>query len=252
VPNKQHPTSSTPADLEVIMSRLPAALCLAAFATLAAAAAEAKSEERDVPPFTAVHTSAGIRAIVVIGPKKPLLVEGSDETVARIETRVEDGHLYIGFKKNSWGNWTNHDPRVTVTAPELRELSASGGARIEGDLAKNPKVEELVVEVSGGGEAALTNLDSKKLDASASGGATLDFTGRAEELRLELSGGAQLHGKGLAVKDLRISGSGGAVAKLSATGEARGSLSGGSVLHLRGGAKSHVKTSGGSEVDSDE
>jgi hypothetical protein len=226
----------------------------AACALLFAAAAHAKTEEREVPPFTAVHIAGGLQATVEIGPRKALRLEASEQTLARIETTVEDGQLRVGFKRGnwSWGNWNSGDVRITVTTPELREVSASGGSQVRGALAANPKGDEFVVEVSGGGEAHLTGLDARRLDAQASGGATLDLAGRTDELRVELSGGAVLKGKALVTRDLRISGSGGAVATVQATGEARGSLSGGSQLHLKGGARSRVKTSGGSEVDGDE
>ncbi len=234
----------------------PAPLACAASALLCAAGAQAKTEEREVPAFTAVHLASGIKGTIEIGPRKALRLEASEETLARIETVVEDGQLRVGFKRTSgWGgNWNSGDVRVTVTTPELREVSASGGAEVTAALASNPRGDELVVEVSGGGEAHLTGIDTKRLEAQASGGARLELSGRTDELRLGLSGGAVLKGKKLTTRDLRISGSGGAVATLQATGEARGSLSGGSQLHLtgRGGAKSRVKTSGGSEVDGDE
>lgn len=230
-----------------------AATCAAACALLFAAGAQAKTEEREVAPFTAVHISAGIKGTIEIGPRKALRLEASEETLARIETVVEDGQLRVGFKRSGWGgNWNSGDVRVTVTTPEVREVSASGGAEVSAALSSNPRGDEFVVEVSGGGEAHLTGLDTKRLEAQASGGARLELSGRAEELRLGLSGGAVLKGKNLVVRDLRISGSGGAVATVQASGEARGSLSGGSELHLRGGAKSRVKTSGGSEVDGDD
>jgi hypothetical protein len=224
----------------------------AACALLCAAAAHAKTEEREVPPFTAVHIASGLQATIEIGPRKALRLEASEQTLARIETTVEDGQLRVGFKRGNWGTWTSGDVRITVTTPELREVSASGGSQVHGALASNPKGDEFVVEVSGGGEAHLTGLDARRLEASASGGATLDLAGRTDELRVELSGGAVLKGKNLVARDLRISGSGGAVATVQATGEARGTLSGCSQLHLKGGAKSRVKTSGGSEVDGDE
>lgn len=230
-----------------------AALALALFAA-GIPEAQAKSEEREVGPFTGVHVASGIRALVEIGPRRPLKLEGSEEALARVEVKIEDGQLHIGYKRSrGWSSWGNDgDVRVTITTSEVRELSASGGAQIRAALSSNPRGDEFLIEVSGGGEAHVTGLETKRLEASGSGGAVLELSGRTEELRLDLSGGSVCKGKALQTRDLRISGSGGAVATVQASGEAKGSLSGGSQLHLKGGAKSRVRTSGGSDVEGDE
>lgn len=221
---------------------------LAALALLLSSAAVARTEDRDVPQFDAVHISAGMRARVVIGPHKPVHVEGDDESLQRLELVVRDGELTARYKEGSWLHG-ERALRLTIQTPALRAVAASGGSIVEAELTRS---DQSGVHASGGSEIHLRGVDAGRLSMHGSGGAVLTIEGRADEVELHLSGGSQLHGRDLQVKDLDIEGSGGSQAELKASGRIRGGLSGGSQLHARGGGRANVRTSGGSEVDVDD
>ena len=228
--------------------RVSVALLLASL--LFAAGASAKSEDREVPAFTAVHVASGIRATVELGPRKPIHLEADAEVLDKLEVIVEDGTLKVGFKR-SWRegwHWDGGEVRVSIQTPELRSVGASGGSYVKATLTRSDDCE---IDVSGGSEVHLTGVDAKRLELRGSGGGTLEIAGRADELDLQLSGGTVLKGKALEVRDVRVLGSGGSVASVRATGQLRGSLSGGSELRCSGGGASgaRVRTSGGSSVD---
>lgn len=223
-------------------------LSLACFAGAAAqASGPSQKETREVAAFESVEVSAGIHARVSIGARK-VEVEANDDVMSLVETKVEDGRLLIRFKRNS-RVWDIGGVTVTVQAPSLRGLEASGGATIQARLAR---AEKLGIQVSGGGEVKVEEIDVAQLDASGSGGATMELSGKADALRLEFSGGSRLKGKNLSTKTARVSGSGGCTARFRASESVKGEISGGCELHVLGNAAVSVATSGGSSVDKDE
>jgi hypothetical protein len=215
---------------------------------LLSTAALARSEDRDVPQFDAVHISSGMRANITIGPRRPVHIEGDDEALSRLELVVEDGELTARFKEGSWMGG-EHSVRLTIQTPQLRGVGASGGSIIKAEFSRGDRAE---AQASGGSEIHARGVDAARLSAQASGGSIVELSGRADAFDLQLSGGSQLHGRDLSVRDLDVQGSGGSEAELSASGKIHGGLSGGSQLHARGGAHVRVSTSGGSQVDVDD
>jgi len=211
---------------------------------LLSAGALAKSEDRELPQFNAVHVSSGMHATIAIGPKKPVHLEADAETLARIETAVEDGELSVRFKTGAAHD--ESEVSIAIQTPELRAVGASGGSVVKAEMTRADRSE---LHASGGSEIHARGVDAGKLELHGSGGAVLTVAGKADSLELRLSGGSRLHGRDLAVKDLEVQGSGGSQADLRASGKIRGGLSGGSQLHASGGGQAKVSTSGGSEVD---
>ena len=211
---------------------------------LISAGAWARTEDRSVGDFAAVHVCCGIAAQIEIGPRRPVHVEGDDAALEALETVIEDGALQVRFKEGTRLRGEHH-VKVTVQTPELRELAVSGGSAVRAAFTRGDRSE---IHASGGSELTVRGIDAARLQIHASGGSVLDVQGSADALELHMSGGSQLHGRDLSVRDVDIEGSGGSQANLKATGNVRGGLSGGSQLHARGAAKTRVSTSGGSEV----
>jgi hypothetical protein len=215
---------------------------------LLSSAAMARSEDRDVPQFDAVHISSGMHADIAIGPRRPVHIETDDESLARLVLEVEDGELKVHFKEGTWLHG-DHQVKLTIQTPALRAVGASGGSIVKAEMTRADKSG---VEASGGSEIHVRGVDAGSLGMQASGGSILTVSGSADSLDLQLSGGSQLHGRDLIVRDLEVEGSGGSQADLRASGKIHGGLSGGSQLHARGGARAHVSTTGGSEVNVDD
>ena len=169
--------------------RVSVAVILASL--LSAAGASAKSEDREVPAFNSVQVSAGIRATIELGPRKPVHLEADPEVLDRLEVVVEDGTLKVGFKR-SWRegwHWDNGEVRVSIQTPELRSVGASGGAYVKAVLTRSDETE---IDVSGGSEVHLTGVDARRLELHGSGGGTLDVAGRASSARVRTSGGSSI------------------------------------------------------------
>jgi hypothetical protein len=220
---------------------------VALVAALVSTAAVARGEDRDVPAFSAVHISAGMKARIDIGPRRPVHIEADDETLRMIETVVEDDTLQVRFKPHTWFHG-EHEVRLTIQTPELRSVGASGGSVVRAVFSRGQRTD---VQASGGSEITGRGIDAAEVDVQASGGSILTLDGSADRVSVQLSGGSQLHGRDFSARDANVHGSGGSQAELKASGKLRGSLSGGSQLHVTGGASTNVATSGGSEVYTD-
>jgi hypothetical protein len=216
-------------------------------AALFSAGAFASSEDRSVPAFSAVAVSSGMRATIEIGPQKPVHIEADAETLALLETTVEDGTLKIGFARNHWMHG-DHSVKITIQTPRLESVAASGGSIVRATFTR---ANESAIQASGGSEVTAKGVDAGTLNVQGSGGSVLHVAGGSDALDLQLSGGSQLHGRDFSTRDASIQGSGGSEAELKATGKITGSLSGGSQLHAIGGARTRVATSGGSQVSAD-
>ncbi len=204
-----------------------------------------KTERREVPPFAALVVESGIQVTVSIGPQKPLELSGEDNILQILVTKVEDGRLRIGFPHHT-NIWSHQDVQVNLTAPKLREVDASGGAEVRGQLAS---VDALRLDSSGGGQLHLTGIDTPELTLDGSGGAEIELAGKADRFSLEMSGGSQVHASKLSVQSMRVSGSGGSEGEVRVSEKIKGELSGGSSLKVIGKASTRVATSGGSSVD---
>lgn len=222
-----------------------AAVASAGCATMVRGSGRMVHLQREVPAFDAVHVASGIRLEIESGPQRPLEIDVDESFVDELDLEVSDGALRIG--------WRSHlrffNPLTTVvraSAPVLRSVSASGGAKALGAVSR---VETLDVGASGGGEVRLRGVDTADLKVDASGGGEVELRGRAAEAELNLSGGGELHGAKLEVDRVVVNGSGGASGRIWAREQAKGHLSGGASLELGGPARSRITTSGGGSVD---
>lgn len=216
---------------------------------LVSGAAFGKAEDREVPAFSAVYVSAGMRADIAVGPQKPVHIEADADLLPLIETVVEDGALKVRFRRDRhWMMGARGEVRLTIQTPQLHGVGASGGSIVR---AQFTRADGATVQASGGSEIRVRGADATKISAQASGGSILELSGNADSLSLQLSGGSQLHGRDFSAHNADVQQSGGSEAELKVTGKIHGALSGGSQLHATGGARTTVATSGGSEVQVD-
>src|SRR6516165_12481646 len=61
----------------------------------------AKTETREVGPFSALEVHAAIHATVTPGDKVSVSLEGDDNLLPLVETTVRDGRLVAKFKDNT-------------------------------------------------------------------------------------------------------------------------------------------------------
>jgi hypothetical protein len=208
-------------------------LCLAALlaacsnnqADLIVGSAKVITETRPVNDFTSLELGCSADVILAQGPLA-VSIEGEDNILPLIETRVSGGKLIIDSKPNS--NFRSTKPIVIhIAVPKLSsiQVSASGDVDIDGFTAAS-----LDLNTSGSGNIRLQGLqaDSVKATISGSGGMTLD--GKTGQLTVKDSASGNFTGTRLESRqaNVTLTGSGDATVwvtySLSATLSASGNL----------------------------
>ena len=92
-----------------------------------------REETRDVPDFSGVEVSHGLKAQVTVGPKS-VRISGDEKRVGQVRTEVVDGKLVVRMEKTSWfGSSNSKGVHVTISTPKLTSVEASGGAEVEAE-----------------------------------------------------------------------------------------------------------------------
>lgn len=163
-----------------------------------------KTEKRDVGEFSAIDTSGLLNVEVTCQKTSSLEIEGDDNLLSLIETRVVNGVLRIKSTKN----YRSREPIVVrITTPNLDRIEASGAGKFRITDVKNDRFEihssgvvaisasgetkSLEIDESGAGSIDTHNLLANSADVSVSGAAGVDVYAR-EQLEVTVSGAAHV------------------------------------------------------------
>jgi len=165
---------------------------------------EPASEDRPIGPVTAIHSDGAFALTVKIGPAPKLTIETDKNILPIIKTTVSSGRLDV-YSDRSYS--LDGRIKVTVSSPNLTEISVSGSNQIEGEgLAGGPftislngsnraalagKVEMLICVMSGANHLAAQQL------SAASANVTLNGSGDAavhasQRIVAEISGAGSI------------------------------------------------------------
>jgi hypothetical protein len=188
-----------------------------------------KREKRDVSNFTSISFKVGGKMYLKQGSVNSVELEGDDDVLEKIETRVEGGKLIVGREdESSWFNWRSgwDDEKITayVTVKDLDGLYASGSGSI---IAQTKLVgDNMDIKVSGSGNIE-AEIDAADVDAKVSGSGDLMLKGKARSMDSDISGSGKISFDGAIAGRLYIgiSGSGRLYAAGSAD-EIKSSISG--------------------------
>ena len=178
-----------------------------------------KSETREIDEFDEVNVGGAFEVNIRAGEKPSLSIEGDDNLLKYIRTRVKGNTLEIDTRKNI-------RPRkgitINITMPDITELVSSGACDIK---VINIKNDELAVILSGAG--------------------SIDLKGDTKELHVEMSGAGSLDAENLKAEDVSISISGACSADVFATNSLDASVSGvGSIDYSGNPLKVNTNVSG--------
>jgi hypothetical protein len=146
---------------DVIAAALAALLAFQAIGT-----AHAETQTRSVDPFHAISFEGSWTVDVTVGKERSLVLEGDEDTLAKVKTEVVDGKLKISLK-HSFMSWFSHIGHLTahVTTPNLDDF-----------------------ERFGSGDATLAGLKEDKLDVESDGSGSIKADGHAGNLKLTING----------------------------------------------------------------
>ncbi len=143
----------------------------------------AKTESKELPPFTAVNCS-GISTIVLsIGESQSVSATFDDNLLEHLDLSVTNGELKITTNVNFS---SQVGPKIEIVVPKINKLSLSGAGSIQASGIEEEG--ELEISVSGAGKLTADGI-VKNLKVTAAGVAKIELEKLlAESVELDMSG----------------------------------------------------------------
>ena len=162
----------------------------------------AASQDRALPPFTAVELAGASNVSVQVGDRQRVAVRGDDNLLGHVRTTVRSGTLVIA----TTGSFSTRAPmRVYVAVPELVRVSLSGSGNV---IVDGVKSSSFTATLPGSG-TMLVDGHTQHLDASLPGSGEMTMHGLvAQAVEVQLSGSGEVQVYATRSLDAAVSGSG--------------------------------------------
>ena len=198
-----------------------------------------KKETREVGSFSGVASSGSWDVMLAYGNSSSIQIEGDENLLEYIETKVENGKLNIRARKS--GNIRSKNKIVVyVTISQIKGLYQSGSGDMigKGNFSNSGTTN---VGVSGSGSIKVDFERFNKIDASISGSGSIILKGSSTEVDARISGSGSINCKEVVTDDVTatISGSGNIRVQANTSIDAR--IAGSGNIYYTGGAK-NVRT----------
>jgi hypothetical protein len=204
------------------------------------------SAARPVDSFTKLESTCSADVVLVQGSPQAVLIEGEDNILPLIETKVSGGKLTISTKPNT-SIRTTQALIVHITVPELSSIRLTGSGNVD---AKNLASASLDLEITGSGNIQIGSLGTPSLQAKISGSGDISIEGgNINSQTIGLSGSGNFEAKSLESRmaDITISGSGDAT--LWVTDNLTANLSGSGDVNYYGTSGLDKRVTGSGSVE---
>jgi hypothetical protein len=146
------------------------------------------TDTRSVRDFHAIDVSGAMNVNVCAGAEYHVEIQGDDNIVKYVETKVEDGTLEIGMRDGFIYN--NGKMRATIVLPCIDGIEVSGACTVNAQDVKSPSFK---VDISGASHVNIAG-ESEKLECELSGACTLAANGlKASSVDIDCSGASTAH-----------------------------------------------------------
>lgn len=181
------------------------------------------SERREVADFHAIDVGGVYQVEVTAQKEFSVEVEADDNILPLVETRVENGTLYIESEQRVSPKSTI---RVRISAPNIDDLDVSGAAGV-----------------------TVNDLNNTALTIDSSGASKIAVGGKTSKLSIDVSGATQVDAAKLTAENVNVDASGASTVAVNVNGNLTAGASGASTITYAGSPKDVVKkTSGASSV----
>jgi hypothetical protein len=168
-----------------------------------------KKETREVSNFTGVALAGNMNVQLTYGTSRSITIEGDENILPYIETKVEDGMLQVRTK-NKTGLKTKSKLIVYVSLTKLTALKVSGSGNITGagDFSNDGKT-NIALSGSGNINVEMNSFNETNIAISGSGNVTLKGN-NTNNIEAAISGSGNIDCIGIACNDViaNVSGSG--------------------------------------------
>jgi hypothetical protein len=201
-----------------------------------------------VGPFQSVSLTGSPDVIVTVGGAPSVRAEGDARMVERLDIRVRDGDLRIGYReRSSWsfGFGRRRGVTIHVTVPSLAAATITGSGDMRVDRVQGDR---FVGTVTGSGDLDVGQVQAGEAVFSVTGSGGIRAAGRAQRSHVELMGSGDVQLGALEIRDATVSvhGSGDVTAK--AMEAARVTLMGSGDVAITGPARCQIEKRGSGDV----
>ncbi|HEX8366852.1 MAG TPA: head GIN domain-containing protein [Allosphingosinicella sp.] len=196
--------------------------------------------------FQSISLTGSPDVIVTVGGAPSVRAEGDARMIERLEIRVEDGDLRIGYRqRSSWSFGRHRNVTVHVTVPALAAATVTGSGDMRIDRVQGGR---FAATVTGSGGLDLGRVEAGETSFSVTGSGGIRAVGRAQRAHIELNGSGDVDLGALEIRDATVSvhGSGDVTAK--AMQAARVTLMGSGDVSITGPARCQVEKRGSGDV----
>ncbi len=203
-----------------------------------------KSETRNVSNTTKINVVGGMDVFVVPGSSS-VKVEGDENILQFIETRLDDGWLEI--KTRDHINIHSSTPiKVYVTTPEITGLKVTGS----GNLTCSDRFSSsnnISFNITGSGNIT-ANINAPAVNAGITGSGNMYIKGETRNVDIRVTGSGNYNSPDLKAENATVEILGSGDASLFADANLKASISGSGDIKYRGNAAVHKNMAGSGSV----
>jgi hypothetical protein len=197
------------------------------------------------PAFTELQSSGPDNIVFVTGNAFTVKATGDAGALKNLRYKVKDGTIIIGRQKERIWTSNRKGVTITVTAPQLTEVSLAGSGDFTADRMEGSEVS---LESAGSGSISVAAVSAKALESEIAGSGNVTLAGKAERADYAIAGSGNIDAVKLASIDARVSIAGSGEVGLTATGTVDASITGSGNVTVAGGAKCTSSTVGSGKI----
>ena len=158
-----------------------------------------KTVRYDLPAFTEISLRNDAKLILKQDTVQLVTVKAKEETIAKLIVEISNRTLIIRYPGNAWfdSKWSPGEVIITVSTPQIDNLSQSGSGSIVADQLLTSRILDLYV--GGSGFIKLSNLKADKIAAIVAGSGHVQLAGEGVvcEFKMTVTGSGGVKASGL-------------------------------------------------------
>jgi len=181
-----------------------------------------KTEQRDLPVFSAIETSGAFDVDVNCQKPASVEIEADDNILPLVQTDVRGGVLYVSTTKSYS---SSGGIKLRITVPDLASVKSTGAGKFN-----------------------ILGVKNDKFEIRSTGAATVVAAGQSKSVKISSTGAGKIDANELRAGDADVSVTGAAAVDVYATDELDVNVSGAGRVTYSGNPKVNKKVSGAGQV----
>ena len=224
---------------------------------LALGACTSRGEERDsqrpgaqrsfqVGEFQSVSLEGSHNVVVAVGGAPSVRAEGDAEDIERLDIRVDEGALRIGYDREGWFNFRRGGSvTVYVTAPALNGATIAGSGDMRIDRVHGDRFD---AEIAGSGDLEIGALQARRAVFAIAGSGNISAAGTAEQADVSIAGSGSVSLDRLQTRRTSVSVAGSGDISVRASEAVEGEVMGSGDVTVHGTARCSIQKMGSGDV----